>query len=74
MTLEKIKERYDGVQTLLKKIDSDGCLFLSLCTIIEEVTGAPADIPGIVQVARKRGWLSNDYTVNYSLSLLNCFT
>ena len=74
MTLQNIKERYDGVQTLFKKIDSDGCLFLCLCTIIEEVTGREADIAGIVQVSRKRGWLANDYTVNDSLSLLNYFT
>ena len=74
MTLTQIKERYTGIQTKLKTIDTDGCLFLCLCSIIEEVTNAPADIIGIIQLSKKRGWLSDDFTVNNSLELLRAFT
>ena len=74
MTLTQIKERYTGIQTKLKTIDTDGCLFLCLCSIIEEVTNAPADIIGIIQLSKKRGWLSDDFTVNDSLEILRAFT
>jgi hypothetical protein len=74
MTLTQIKERYTGIQTKLKTIDTDGCLFLCLCSIIEEVTNAPADIIGIIQLSKKRGWLSDEFTVNDSLELLRAFT
>lgn len=74
MTLQEIKDRYSGVQDLMKNIDSGGCLFLCLCTIIEEVTGKPADIAGIVHKSRLAGWLSSDYTVEDSLAILNFFT
>lgn len=74
MNLSQLKSRYIGIQSKLKSIDTDGCLFLCLCSIIEEVTGKPADIIGIVQESRGKGWLAEDYTVNDSLSLLAAFT
>ena len=74
MNLSQIKSRYAGIQTKLKNIGSDGCLFLSLCTIIEEVTNREADIIGIVQLSRAKGWLSEDYTVEDSIAILNEFT
>lgn len=74
MTLNQIKERYSGVQDLFKGLDTDGCLLLSLCTIIEEVTGKSADLVDIVHTSRLSGWLSNDYTVENSLAILNHFT
>jgi hypothetical protein len=74
MDLSKIKSRYAGVQTRLKNISDYGCLFLALCTIIEEVTGKEADIIGIIQLSRQKGWLSADYTVEDSIAILNEYT
>lgn len=74
MDLSKIKSRYSGVQTRLKNISDYGCLFLALCTIIEEVTGKEADIIGIFQLSRQKGWLGADYTVEDSIAILNEYT
>jgi hypothetical protein len=74
MDLSKIKSRYSGVQTRLKNISDYGCLFLALCTIIEEVTGKEADIIGMIQLSRQKGWLSADYTVEDSIAILNEYT
>lgn len=74
MNLTQLKARYSGIQTKLDRIGESGCLFLALCSIIEEVTGYPADIIGIVQESMARGWLLKDFTVKDSLSLLHAYT
>lgn len=74
MNLSQIKTRYAGIQTRLKNISDYGCLFLCLCTIIEEVTGNYADIVNIVQESMAKKWLAEDYTVNDSIAILNAFT
>ena len=74
MNLSQIKSRYTGIQTKLKEIHESGCLLLALCTIIEEVTGKEADLIGIIQESRAKGWLEADYTVKDSLAILNAFT
>ena len=74
MNFSKLKSRYSGIQTKLLKIGSDGCLFLCLCSIIEEVTGFPCDIIGILQESLAKGWLKKDFTVSDSLALLQEYT
>ena len=74
MGLEQVRKRYGGIQSMMRNIGDYGCLFLSLCSIIEEVTGSPADIIGIIQKSSANGWLADDFTVNDSLSLLGEFT
>ncbi len=74
MNLSVLKSRYAGIQTLLDRIGESGCLFLCLLTIIEEVTGYPADVIGIVKESIARGWLQKDFEVKDSLSLLSAFT
>ena len=74
MNLSVIKSRYNGIQTKLKEIYNGGCLFLSLCTIIEEVNNTEADLIGIIQESWSKGWLKSDYTVTDSIALLNNFT
>ena len=70
----ELSERYGGIQARLKEIGASGCLFLALCTIVEEVTGRPADIVGMVQHGLRHGWLSRDYTVNDSVKMLDIYT
>lgn len=74
MNISQLKSRYAGIQTKLKNIDTDGCLFLCLCTIIEEITGKPADIIGIIQESKAKGWLGDDFNVKDSLELLKAYT
>ena len=74
MNYDELKARYYGIQDMLKYINTDGCFFLSLCSIIEEVTGKPVDLIGIVQKSKKEGWLTEDYEVKDSLALLGEFT
>ena len=74
MNLSQLKSRYAGIQTKLDRIGESGCLFLVLCTIIEEVTGYPVDLIGVVQESMARGWLLKDFSVKDSLSLLSAFT
>ena len=74
MNLSRIKSRYAGIQSKFKGLDESGCLFLCLCTIIEEVTGFPCDIIGILQESLSKGWVQKDYNVADSLALLNEYT
>lgn len=71
--LMKIKQRYDGIQNKFERMYFDGCLFLVLCTIIEEVTGS-CDIIEVIQYSMEKGWLGKDYFVHDSLSILNKWT
>lgn len=74
MSYQTLKERYYGIQDMFRHINTDGCLFLSLCSIIEEVTEKPADVIGIIQTSMKKGWLAEDYEVKDSLAILGEFT
>lgn len=74
MNLLDIKLRYKGIQSKLSSIDDYGCLFLCLCSIIEEVTGTTADVFSIIQESMTKGWLKTDYTCADSISILKRFT
>lgn len=81
MTLTDIKNRYNGIQTLMKNFSDSSCNLLSLCTIIEELTKKPADLIGIVQWGRntlvagtKKPVIEDDWTVNDNFAVLSTFT
>lgn len=82
MTLNAIKKRYEGIQTLMKNFSDSSCNLLSLCTVIEEVSGQPADLIGIVQWGRntkiskdsKTNIIDDDWTVNDNLAVLSKFS
>ena len=81
MTINEIKKRYNGVQTLMKNFSDSSCNLLSLCTIIEEITKKPADLIGIVQWGRntrvknsKEFVIDSDWTVNDNFAVLSKFT
>ena len=81
MTLTDIKNRYNGIQTLLKNFSDSSCNLLSLCTIIEEITKKPADLIGIVQWGRNtlvKGTdqcvIDGDWTVNDNFAVLSKFS
>lgn len=69
-----VKERYTGIQDLLKVVGSDGCLLLSLCSIIEEVNNAPVDLIDVIKTSLEKGWLTREMYVLDSPSLLEYWT
>lgn len=56
MTNTELAARYEGVQTFLK----DGCLFLSLSSIIEEVADTKVDILDAVKYCKKMGYIDSN--------------
>ena len=65
----------------MKNFSDSSCNLLCLCTIIEEITGKPADLIGIVQWGRTTlvehtsyYVISEDWTVNDNFAILSHFT
>ena len=72
--MANVKDRYEDIQSLLKGASDWGCLFLSICSIAEEVTGKPIDFLYTLKYSREKGWLSKEYDVNDSLAILHWLT
>jgi len=72
MTQNAIERRYKGVQTFL----TEGCLFLSLCSIAEQVANMHIDILSAIQYAKAEGWIdaNNDMTKASQCALLGFLT
>lgn len=72
MTQEAVVRRYAGVQTFL----TEGCLFLSLCSIAEQVANMHVDILSAIQYAKAEGWIdkNNDMTEDSQCALLGFLT
>lgn len=72
MTQSAIVRRYQGVQTFL----TEGCLFLSLCSIAEQVVNEHIDILSTIQYAKAEGWIdsNNDMTKASQCALLGFLT
>lgn len=72
MTQEAVIRRYAGAQTFL----TEGCLFLSLCSIAEQVTNMHIDILSAIQHAKSEGWIdqNNDMTEASQCALLEFLT
>ena len=69
-----IQERYEGIQNILKRCGEEGCLFLSLCSIAEEVTGKPVDLIDAIRICQKNWSLGFDFTCNDSVRILATLT
>lgn len=72
VSLKEIEKRYAGVQSFLK----EGCLFLSLCSIIEELTKEKVDVLEAVAYAKKMLYINknNEMTVQDQLDFLRDYT
>jgi len=72
MTQEAVIRRYAGVQTFL----TEGCLFLSLCSIAEQVANMHVDILSAIQYAKSEGWIdqNNEMTEDSQCALLGFLT
>lgn len=62
MTQLAIEKRYKGCQTFLK----EGCLFLSLCSIVEQVTDEPVDILEALAYAKQQHLIDSDNSMSES--------
>lgn len=69
-----LKERYYGLQTILGKCGSEGCHFLTLCSIIEEVNNEPLDLIEAIRVAQSKGWFDTNFYGKAADLFLNHFT
>lgn len=69
-----IQERYEGIQNVLYKCGAEGCLFLCLCSIAEEVTGKPVDLVGAIRTCQKNWSLAADFNCNDSIRILSTLT
>ena len=60
MTREDLIRRYNECQSYL----TEGCLFLSLCSIIEEVTDKPLDILDALAYAKSMNYIDSKHEMS----------
>lgn len=68
------KERYEGIQTVMKNTGESGCLFLSLLSIAEEYTGLPVDFIVAYRKCIELGLIERDFFCNDQEKILYEFT
>lgn len=56
-----LKQRYQNLQTLLEVCGTDGCHFLTLCSIAEEESHKPVDLIDAIKVSIDKGWFTRDF-------------
>lgn len=70
-----ILDRYSGIQDVMKMVGSDGCHFLTLCSIAEEYLNKPIDLIGLIRHCQSKRWITNDFWVkNDGTPILNYLT
>lgn len=74
LSKEDVRDRYEHIQTILEQNAKAGCLFLSLLSIAEEMTGHSIDMIDAIRDAQEQGWLGKDFTCNNQLAMLKRWT
>ena len=69
-----VRDRYEGIQTLLKNCGDSGCLFLSVLSIAEEVADVSFDLINTIHICLQKKWIADDFECLDSLSILNYLT
>ena len=70
-----VLDRYSGIQDVMKMVGSDGCHFLTLCSIAEEYLDRPIDFIGLIRCCQSKRWITNDFWVkNDGTPILNYLT
>lgn len=69
-----VKNRYDGIQTVMKNAGESACLFLSLLSIAEECTGLPVDFIVAYRRCIELGLIEKDFFCNDQEKILYEFT
>lgn len=68
------RDRYEGLQSLLKACGGEGCLFLTVLSIAEDATETPIDLIDAIHLCLKKKWIAPDFECLNSLAILNHFT
>lgn len=68
------KTRYSGIQSELKVCGSEGCHFLSLLSIAEEVIKEPIDLLDAIRLAKDNNLIDDEFTVLDNCALLCVLT
>ena len=74
MTIARQKQRYAGVQSLLRGFAENGCLLLCLLSIIDEANDFEQDFLTFIQVCHAENLVSQEYFVRDALKILERFT
>lgn len=71
-----VKERYSGIQSILKIAGDNACHFLTLLSIAEEESKASIDLIEAIRVGQNKKWMDSEFTVTVtgSLALLKYYT
>lgn len=69
-----VRNRYEGIQTVLRKCGESGCLFLSILSIAEEVAGVSFDLINTIHICLQKRWITSDFECLDSLAILNYLT
>lgn len=69
-----VRARYEHLQTIIEQNGKSGCLFLSLLSVAEEMSGKRIDMIDAIRDAQEQGWLGKDFTCNNQLAMLNRWT
>lgn len=68
------RDRYEGIQTLLKTCGDEGCLFLSILSIAEDVEESHIDLVDAIHLCLRKKWIAPDFECLDSPAILNHFT
>lgn len=69
-----VKQRYNEIQSILKKCGEFGCHFLSLLSIIEDVNGESVDLIEAIRISQSKGFVDSEFFVKAGDKLLEYFT
>lgn len=72
---ERVKNRYSGIQTILKSCGDEGCHFLTLLSIAETESKKNIDLINAIRICQSKGWIRSDFFVkNDGTPILKFFT
>lgn len=69
-----VKNRYEGIQTVMKNAGESACLFLSLLSIAEYHRGTPVDFIVAYNKCVEKGLIEKDFFCNDQEKILETFT
>ena len=69
-----VRDRYEGLQSILQRCGSDDCFFLSIASIIEDVNKKPIDLIEMIRYCMSKGWITQKFYITDSLAILCHYT
>ena len=75
-----VKQRYTGIQDIAADLHTDGCHFLTLCSIAEEENirlkkiNPNVDLIDAIKISQSKGWFTSEFEGKDALAFLNYLT